>query len=140
MEINLERIDDAFKFQAFNETGQIAFVDGSHSIGGSQSAFRPMQLLLLSLVGCSAIDIISILKKQRQRIDAFKIKVKGERKEGVPTPFKSIRVHFELAGKIKKEKLAKAIELSESKYCSVHFSLDPEIDIKYTFDIVESPS
>ena len=135
MKIQLSRIDDEYKLKAINETGEITFVDGSEALGASQTAFRPMQLLLVSLAGCSAIDVINILKKQRQRIDDFHMEVTGDRKEGVPAPFTKIQVHFSLSGKIKEEKLIKAIELTEAKYCSVYFSLNPEIEITFTFDL-----
>ncbi len=135
MVLNIERIDDAYKLKANNESGDVTFMDGSQKIGGSESAFRPMQMLLASLAGCSAIDVISILKKQRQRIDDFQMKMTGDRVDGVPAPFKAINVHFILKGKIKEAKLEKAIELAETKYCSVYFSLHPDIDIRYTYDL-----
>ncbi len=133
MEIHIERIDAAFKLKATNAAGSEAFIDGSKAIGGGETAFRPMQMLLFSLAGCSAIDVISILKKQRQRIDTFGIKVSAERTEGTPSSFKKIFVQFILTGKIKEHKLAQAIELSRTKYCSVHFSLHPDIDIQYGY-------
>lgn len=136
MVINIDRIDDQYKLEATNESGEVLYMDGSKSLGASESAFRPMQTLLASLAGCSAIDVISILKKGRQRIDDFKMRMTGERVPGaVPAPFTAINVHFILKGKIKPEKIEKAMELAQSKYCSVYFSLHPDIDISYTYEL-----
>ncbi len=136
MIVTIERIDDQYKMEATNETGETLLMDGSKKLGASETAFRPMQTLLASLAGCSAIDVISILKKQRQRIDEFKMKMTGDREEGaIPAPFRAINVHFILKGKIKGEKIQKAMDLAQSKYCSVYFSLHPDIDISYTYEL-----
>ena len=94
-----------------------------------------MELLLVSLAGCSAIDVISVLKKQRQVVEDFRIEVSGTRRDGVPAPYETISVHFIASGKIKEEKMAKALELTKGKYCSVYFSLHPDIDVSYKFTI-----
>ncbi len=135
MKIIVERIDDAYLMQATNESGEVLLMDGSKSLGAGETAFRPMQMLMTSLGGCSAIDIINVLTRGRQRIDQFKMRLTGERIEGTPSPFKKMNVHFILKGKIKEEKLVKAIELAETKYCSVYFSLHPDIDIVYSYDL-----
>ena len=135
MIVHIKRIDDAFKMEASNETGEKLYMDASRSLGASESAFRPMQTLLASLAGCTGIDVLQILKKQRQRLDDFQIKVTATRKDGTPSPFESINLHFILKGKIKAEKIEKALELSHSKYCSVYFSLHPDIDISNTYEL-----
>ena len=136
MIVNINRIDDLYKLEATNESGEVLYMDGSKSLGAGETAFRPMQTLLASLAGCSAIDVISILKKGRQRIDDFKMRMTGEREPGaVPAPFTAINVHFILTGKIKPEKIEKAMELAQTKYCSVYFSLHPNIDITYTYEL-----
>ena len=135
MEVTVKRIDDAFKMEVTNGTGEIMYMDGSKAIGASETAFRPMQLLLTSLGGCSAIDIINVLTRGRQRIDSFEMKLTGDRVDGTPSPFTKMNVHFVIKGKIKEQKLIKAIELAETKYCSVYFSLNPEIDISYSYDL-----
>jgi putative redox protein len=84
-----------------------------------------MQMLLMALAGCSAIDIISILKKQRQQIDDFQIEVEGEREdiEEVAKIFTDIKIHFQFKGKVEPEKAKRAVELSMEKYCSVEKTL-----------------
>ena len=79
MKISLKRIDDAFNFEAQNEDGRTVLIDAAEKIGGRNHGVRPTQMLLMALGGCSAIDIASILKKQKQQIDDFQIEVDGER-------------------------------------------------------------
>lgn len=135
MSIELFRIDDAFKMEARNVRGNTMILDAGVSTGGTDDGWRPMETLLVSLAGCSAIDVILILKKQRQRIDKFKIEINGDRVEGTPSPFKRIELHFKLEGEIKPEKIEQAIELTKSKYCSVLFSLHPDIQLDYLYTI-----
>lgn len=135
MTITVNRVDDAFKLEAINESGESIMMDGSKDLGASESAFRPMQTLLASLAGCTAIDVINMLKRQRQRLDGFQIVVTSERTGGIPSPFTKINLHFVLKGKIKEQKIEKALELTHTKYCSVYFSLNPDIDITTTYEL-----
>jgi len=129
MNIELQRVDDAFRLKATNGRGDILYSDGSTAIGASERGWRPMEMLLVSLAGCSSIDMISVLKKQRQRIDDFKVDISGVKREGIPSPYESIAVHFTVTGDIKVSKIEKAIELTKTKYCSVYFSLHPDIHL-----------
>lgn len=118
--IRMERITGDFGFQAKDENDHILQTDSSIDNGGSNYGFRPMQLILSALGSCSAIDMISILKKQRLIVEQFKIRVEGEReKEAIPSLWKSIKISFELHGNIDKGKAEKAGALSIEKYCSV---------------------
>ena len=135
MKIHIKRIDDAFKLEATNERGDIVHTDGSPSIGGSNSAFRPMEMLLVSLAGCSAIDVINIMNKQKQTIEEFQMEISGERIEGTPAPFKAIDVHFILKGEIKEKKLERAMDLTKDKYCSVLHTLRKDLEINYHFTL-----
>jgi putative redox protein len=99
-------------------------MDSSPESGGLNYGVRPMQTLLMSLAGCSAIDVISILKKQRQEIVDYKMTVSGEREAGKePSLWKSIVVEFHLYGDIDPDKAARAVDLSINKYCSVSATL-----------------
>lgn len=138
MKINLTRVDDAFRLKATNERGDIVHTDGSPAIGAGENGWRPMEMLLVSLAGCSAIDVISILTKQRQTIEDFQIEVDGDKKDGIPSPYTAIRVHYLLKGKIKEAKMEKALELTKGKYCSVYFSLHPDIEVSYTYEIEQT--
>ena len=126
MKISLKRVDDAFHFEAKNEDGRTVQIDAAEKIGGRNLGVRPTQMLLMSLAGCSGIDIVSILKKQKQQIDDFQIEVEGERediKEEVAKVFADIKVHFLLKGNIEPGKAQRAVQLSMEKYCSVEKTL-----------------
>lgn len=125
MRIELKQLDDAFHFEAVSETGNIALMDAGENIGGSNKGVRPMQMLLMGLGGCSAIDIVMILKKQRQVISDFQITIDGEREEDKePSLWKTIQIHFKLKGEIDREKAERAVQLSMDKYCSVSKTLE----------------
>jgi len=127
MKISLKRIDDAFNFEAKNEDGRTVLIDAAEKIGGRNQGVRPMQMLLMAAAGCAAIDIISILKKQRQEISDFEMDVDGEREypplKGEAAVFKDVCIHFKLKGKIDAEKAKRATELSMEKYCSASKTL-----------------
>lgn len=136
MKINIKRTDNDFQLLATNEGGNSLVMDAAESIGGHQSGMRPMQLLLAAVGGCSAIDIILILKKQRQTVTDFEIEVNGER-EAVEeySLFKTIELHFKLSGQIDYDKAERAIQLSLEKYCSVAKTLEPTAKITYKLSI-----
>jgi uncharacterized OsmC-like protein len=111
-------------------------MDGSPEVGGQNKGLRPMQLLLASIGGCSSIDIISILQKQRQGLRDIKIEIEAHRQTDVtPALFSNITVHFILFGDIDENKAQKAVELSMDKYCSVARILEKTCDIKYSYEI-----
>ena len=133
MQIELKRLDDAFHFEAKSDTGNIAFIDAGESIGGHNKGVRPMQMLLMALGGCSAIDIVSILKKQRQTIEDFQISMDGQReKDKEPSLFETIHVTFKLKGNLEKDKVERAVALSMDKYCSVAKTLEKTAKITYS--------
>jgi putative redox protein len=125
MRIELKRVDGDFHFEANSETGNIAHIDGSENIGGQNKGVRPMQMLIMGLGGCSAIDIVLILKKQKQQVDGFEITIDAERETGKePALWENIVLHFKLKGKIDKDKAERAVSLSVEKYCSVAKTLE----------------
>jgi putative redox protein len=138
MRINLKRLDSDFNFEASNEDGNTIILDASPNIGGHNKGMRPMQLLLAAIGGCAAIDIILILKKQKQNINFFDIEVDGEKentsKEGISL-FKTIQVHFILNGNIDLNKAERAVKLSMEKYCSVTKILEPTAIITYKVSV-----
>ena len=132
MKITLNRVNDNYHFQLKNERGHIVDVDNRSEFGGDDLGASPMELVLMGVAGCSGIDMISILKKQRQEITSFKAEVEGERVQvGEAKPFKNITVVFFLEGKINEEKAARAVQLSFEKYCSVSKTLEPTATIHY---------
>ena len=139
MQIELKRVDDDFHFEAKNEEGNIVSIDASPITGGHNKGVRPMQMLPMALGGCSAIDIISILKKQKQPVDDFQISISGEReKEKEPSLFETIHIIFKLKGALDKSKVERAVALSMEKYCSVAKTLEKTAKITYSVVVNES--
>mgnify|MGYP006342797585 FL=1 len=132
MKVTLNRLNDNFHFELKNERGHIVNVDSRPEFGGNDMGPSPMELVLMGVAGCSAIDMISILKKQRQEITSFKADVEGERVQvGDAKPFKEITVVFSLEGVINEDKAARAAQLSFDKYCSVSKTIEPTATIHY---------
>lgn len=132
MKIVLSRINQDYHFELQNERGHKVFLDSRAEFGGSDLAPSPMELLLMGVAGCSAIDIISILKKQRQEITSYKTEVEGIREQIEDAkPFKEINLIVFLEGNINEEKALKAAQLSFEKYCSVSKTLEPTAKINY---------
>jgi len=120
VEIQLSRVEGDFGFEAKDANGHVVKLDSNPESGGVNFGVRPMQLLLMGLGGCSGIDIVSILKKQRQVIEGFDMKIEGEREAGVePSLWKAVNIIFELKGNIDPDKAKRACTLSMDKYCSV---------------------
>ena len=130
MKIKLNRLNDDFLFECTNEQGNSILLDNTTFPGAK--GVSPMQSILMAVAGCSGIDMVSILKKQRQEITSLKAEVEGERVQiGEAKPFKDIHLVFYLEGDIKEDKAAKAAQLSFDKYCSVSKTLEPTATIHY---------
>jgi putative redox protein len=122
--IQLSRVHGDFGFEANDQNGHSIKMDSSPESGGLNYGVRPMQTLLMGLGGCSAIDIISILKKQRQDVADIKMTISGEREEGKEaTKWKSVTVDVHLYGDLDEDKASRAVDLSVNKYCSVAATL-----------------
>jgi putative redox protein len=136
MKISVKRTNDNYRMEATNENGNQIVMDASKNIGGEESGFRPTQLLLAAVGGCTAIDVIMILKKQRQEIESFEVEVDGE-KEKVEeySLFRNIVLHYKLKGKIDRDKAERAIQLSLDKYCSVSKTLEPTAKITFRLSL-----
>ena len=136
MQVELKRINENCHFKAVGSAGVEVNIDGAPSIGGQNAGARPMELILMGLGGCTAMDVISILKKQKQKIDDLKITIDGERLVGqIPSIFKTINVHYIFKGELEEKKVKHAIELSMEKYCSVTAILNKTAKIDYSFSI-----
>ena len=117
------------RFEASNASGASIVIDGPADMGGENAGLRPMETLLSALAGCSSIDVIHILKKQRQELERLEIEVEGERADAVPAVFTKIHLRFTAYGKLDLGKVQKAVELSMEKYCSVSRMLAPTVEI-----------
>ncbi|NJB85496.1 putative redox protein [Lewinella marina] len=123
MKVELNRIDNAFLFETSNDEGLTVITDGSPDIGGQGKGMRPMQLVLSAVASCSSIDIVLLLKKQRQDLHDIKVSVEGQRVDTEPRVFTDIHVHYHLYGNLEEKKVERACRLSMEKLCSVSLML-----------------
>lgn len=138
MKITIQRLNDAVHMEAKNEDGVTLQMDGSGKVGGINGGFRPMQMLLAAAGGCSAIDVVGILKKQKQNPDDLRIEVSGERVNvDTYSEFRSVHIHFILKGDLDEKKVARAVKLSITKYCSVSKLLEKTAEVASSFEIVK---
>jgi putative redox protein len=102
------------------------------------SAATPMELLLVALGGCTAVDVVSILKKKRERVTGYHVEVRGTRREEHPRAYTRLEVRHVVRGRgLSEQAVARAIELSETKYCSVAATLRPAAEIASSYEIIE---
>ena len=102
------------------------------------SAATPMELLLIALGGCTAVDVESILKKKRERVSDYRVEVRGFRREEHPRAYTRIEVRHIVRGRgIKERSVAEAVELSETKYCSVAATLRPGVELVTSYEVIE---
>jgi len=102
------------------------------------AALKPSDLLLLSAASCSAYDVVMILNKQREPLVGLEVTCTGQQADEPPYRFTSIHLHYTLTGPLNEQKVARAIHLSEEKYCSVINTLKPTVEISSDFEIVTS--
>lgn len=111
----------------------------SSDVGGADDGFRPLELLLVGLAGCTAMDVISILKKKRQEVTDFSVSVQAERANDHPKVYTKINLEYKIAGKgLDRAAVERAIELSETKYCSAQAMLGKTAQIENTLIVLEN--
>jgi len=133
MKVLLERINNDYLFEVANLNGHRVLLDNNSKTEGSVKGISPMELLLMGLAGCSSIDIVAILSKQKINPTSIKMEVNGERIPGaVPALFHTITVDVVLEGDFAPEKAQRAVDLSFEKYCSVSKTLEHTAKIIYT--------
>ncbi len=126
------------QFEGIAPSGQRLILDSAPEAGGTGAGLRPVELVLLALAGCTAMDVISILRKKRQEVTGFEVRVRGERAQEHPRVYTHITLEYIVRGRnISPEAVARAITLSEEKYCSVHAMLRPSVPIECGFRIEE---
>ena len=131
MKITLNRINDDYLFECTNSLGNTILLDNTSQSEGTKGV-SPMETILMAVAGCSGIDMVSILKNQRQEITKFSAEVEGERIEvDEAKPFKTIMVKFFVDGAIDPKKAERAAALSFEKYCSVSKTMEPNVTVNY---------
>ncbi len=136
MKVNLKRVDNDFHLEAIGASNVKVNIDAAEAVGGHGLGARPMELILMGLGSCSAIDIISILKKQKQVIEDFQIEIDASRREDeTPAIFNEILVTYIFKGDLDETKIQKAIDLSVTKYCSVSKILEKSAVLKFNYKL-----
>lgn len=138
MECKVSWTGDGMSFLAETGSNHAIVMDGASSAGGRNLAPRPMEMLLVGTGGCTAFDVVTILKKSRQAVSGCEVSLHAERAEVEPKVFTRIHFHFRVSGKgLKPDVVARAIELSKTKYCSASIMLGKTAAITHDFEIVE---
>jgi putative redox protein len=123
-------------FIGISPSGHALTLDTSHE---RNTAPSPVELLLIALGSCTAVDVISILRKKRENVIDYRVEVSGERRDDHPRGFTKMEVRHVLKGRnISPKSVAQAVELSETKYCSVAATLRPTVEIVSSFEIIEA--
>jgi putative redox protein len=130
---------DGMSFSAEVGSGHLINMDGAPEAGGRNLAPRPMELLLAGAGGCTAFDVVMILKKSRQNISGCKVKLEATRADSDPKVFTHINMKYIVTGKdLDPGRVAKAVELSHDKYCSATIMLRKTAEISHTIEIIEA--
>ena len=117
-------------------SGHTILMDTSPEKGGTDTAPTPMELLLMSLGGCTGMDVVSILRKMKIEFDSLEIELKGERASEHPKVYKKIELVYKVKGKnVPEDKVKRAVELSQEKYCSISAMFKPEVEMSYAIEI-----
>ena len=126
-------------FKAETGSGHTVTMDGAVEGGGHNSAPRPMEMVLLGTGGCTAYDVVLILKRSREEVSGCDVTLKAERAEVDPKVFTKIHFHFTVTGKnLKPATVERAVNLSHDKYCSASIMLAKTAEITHSFEIVEA--
>lgn len=130
---------DGMTFTGDADSGFSVPLGAPEAVGGADDGFRPMELIAVGLAGCTAMDVISILRKKREQVHAFNVEVQAERAKEHPRVFTKIHLHYTFKGvNIKSTSVERAIELSETRYCPAQAMMLKAVPITHSFEILES--
>jgi len=130
---------DGMMFAAESGSGHAIIVDGAPDIGGRNLGMRPMELLLLGLGSCSAIDVVHILRKAREAVTGCVVELDGDRAETDPKVFTSVRMRYVVTGhSLARAKVERAVALSAEKYCSASAMFEKTARIEHSIEIVDA--
>ncbi len=133
------RLVEGMQFVAEGGTGHAIVIDGAPSVGGRDTGSRPMELLLMGLAGCTAMDVVFILRRKRQGITGLEVNVDADRASTHPKVYTRIHVEYVIYGDVDDKAARQAIELSEEKYCSASAMLKKTAEVTWSYKIIPSP-
>ena len=135
MKATIKWVDEVM-FVAESGSGHAVVLDGAPDAGGRNMGMRPMEMVLAGMGGCTAFDVVTILKKARQRVTACHAELSAERAEEIPKVFTRIHVHFVVSGHdLSETQVKRAVDLSAEKYCSASLMLGKTAEITHDFEI-----
>lgn len=138
MKVEIKWLKESLKFEGLTPSSHVVKMDTKPEEGKESLGPSPMELLLVALGGCTAMDVISILNKMREDVRDFHIEIESERAPEHPKYYTKIHLRYIIVGKnIKEENVKKAIELSQEKYCSVSANLRGKSEISFSYEIRE---
>jgi putative redox protein len=130
--LHLTTVREGRQFVGESGSGHVVVMDDAHGNTGA----KPIEMALLALGGCTAFDVIGILRKMRQRVTGYDVELHAAQTPEPPTVFTRITIKHKLRGRVQPEALQKAIHLSETKYCSVSAMIGKTANIETTFEII----
>lgn len=132
-------LETGMRFTAASGSGHHVTLDAAEHGGGQNAGFRPIELLLVGLAGCTGMDVISILRKMRQQVTAYEVQVTGTRAEEHPMIFVEITVEHVVTGHhLQPEAVARAVQLSKDRYCGAGAMLGKAAHLTHTYRLVEA--
>ncbi len=138
MKATIRWVEEAM-FIGESGSGHAVVMDGPPEQGGRNAGIRPMEMLLLGLGGCTAYDVVSILRKSRQNVKHCNVEISAERSDEIPKVFTRIHVHFVVLGEnLKAAQVERAVNLSAEKYCSASIMLGKTAVITHDYEILEA--
>lgn len=130
---------EGMQFVGVPSSGHSLVMDAAPEVGGKDTGPRPMELLLVGLAGCTAMDVIHILKKQRQAVTGLRVVVKGERAEDHPRVYTRATLEYVVEGHhLSEPAVERAVKLSQDKYCSASAMFRGTAEVEYTYRVVEA--
>jgi putative redox protein len=125
------------RFEGTSAFGHTIVTDTTKASGGQESGYKPSELLLYAVAGCTGVDVVGILQKQRQELTSLEVEVTGTQPDDFPKPFKNVEIRYRARGKdLDPEKVAQAVELSMTKYCMVSLTVKQETRVTTAIEIL----
>ncbi|MDO9370982.1 MAG: OsmC family protein [Gammaproteobacteria bacterium] len=126
-------------FVAQSGSGHSVVLDGPPEAGGQNLGVRPMEMVLMGLGGCTAFDVVDILRKKRETVSDCVVEISAERADTVPKVFTKIHLHYIVRGSnVKEESVQRAVELSAEKYCSVSMMLNKSVAMTHDYEVIHA--